>query len=111
MRGGMRGGMNIKTIGGFLMFMFDIVKKDTDFIKKHNDVEVGAKQQFDAVNEYKDVLQQKINDPTFIDNYAVDIGEFEGVDLSSVLWYIDQQKDLNSKLDVEIPEEYIVKTI
>jgi hypothetical protein len=60
----MRGGMDIKTIGGFIAALFAVVKTDTDFIKKNenNNIEFGPEKQFDVVNEYARVLQDKIND-------------------------------------------------
>jgi hypothetical protein len=105
----MRGGMDIKTIGGFIAALFAVVKTDTDFIDKNvnNNIEFGPKEQFDVVNKYADILQEKINDPNFTDK------ELKGFNLPEVLHYIEEKKQehgLDSKvLDVEIPSEYKVE--
>ena len=108
-RSKMRGGMDIKTIGGFIAALFTIVKNDTDFIEKNrnNNIEFGPEKQFDVVNEYAVVLQEKINDPSFKDS------ELKGFNLPEVLHYIEEKKQehgLDSQvLDVEIPSEYKVE--
>ena len=108
-RSNMRGGMDIKTIGGFIAALFAVVKTDTDFIKKNenNNIEFGPEKQFDVVNEYADVLKEKINDPSFKEP------ELKGFNLPEVLQYIEEKKQehgLDSEvLDVEIPSEYKVE--
>uniref|UniRef100_A0A6C0E5Q2 Uncharacterized protein n=1 Tax=viral metagenome TaxID=1070528 RepID=A0A6C0E5Q2_9ZZZZ len=108
-RSKMRGGMDIKTIGGFIAALFAVVKTDTGFIDKNGDtnIEFGPEKQFDVVNEYAGVLEEKINDPSFKDS------ELKGFNLPEVLHYIEEKKQehgLDSKvLDVEIPNEYIVE--
>lgn len=105
----MRGGMDIKTIGGFIAALFAVVKTDTDFIDKNlnNNIEFGPEKQFDVVNEYADVLQEKINEPSFTDS------ELKGFKLPEVLDYIKEKKQehgLDSEvLYVEIPSEYKVE--
>lgn len=110
-RSKMRGGVDIKTIGGFIAALFTIVKNDTDFIKKNenNNIEFGPEKQFDVVNEYADVLQEKINDPSFKDS------ELKSFNLPKVLNYIEEKKStdnidsIDAMLDVEIPSEYKVE--
>jgi len=110
-RSKMRGGMDIKTIGGFIAALFTIVKNDTDFIEKNrnNNIEFGPEKQFDVVNEYAVVLQEKINDPSFKDS------ELKGFNLPEVLHYIEEKKSkdnidsIDAMLDAEIPNEYIVE--
>ena len=105
----MRGGMDIKTIGGFIAALFTIVKNDTDFIEKNrnNNIEFGPEKQFDVVNEYAVVLQEKINDPSFKDS------ELKSFKIPESLHYIKDKKQehgLDSEvLDVEIPSEYKVE--
>ena len=107
----MRGGMDIKTIGGFIAALFAIVKTDTDFIEKNenNNIEFGPEKQFDIVNDYAGVLQEKINDPSFKES------ELKGFDLAEVLQYIEEKKStdnidsIDAILDVEIPSEYKVE--
>ena len=108
----MRGGMDIKTIGGFIAALFALVKTDTDFIEKNgnNNIEFGTENQFKIVNEYEDVLQKKINAPNFKDS------ELKGFIVPDVLDYIRQKKSrdnidsIDAMLDVEIPSEYKVES-
>ena len=106
----MRGGMDIKTIGGFIAALFAVVKNDNAFIKENqnNNIEFGPEKQFDVVNEYADVLQKKINDPSFKEPE-----ELKDFNLAEVLHYIEEKKQehgLDSEvLDVEIPSEYKVE--
>lgn len=110
-RSKMRGGMDIKTIGGFIAALFAVVKTDTDFIEKNvnNNIEFGPEKQFEVVNDYAGVLQERINDPNFTDS------ELKGFKLPEVLQYIEEKKStdnidsIDAMLDVEIPIEYKVE--
>ena len=111
-RSKMRGGMDIKTIGGFIAALFALVKTDTKFIQQNgnNNIEFGPEEQFKVVNKYANVLQEKINDPNFEDS------ELKGFNLPDVLDYIGEKKSkdnidsIDAMLDVEIPSEYKVET-
>jgi hypothetical protein len=107
-RSKMRGGMNMIPLVKVLAALFAVLKTDPSF--KSKDIVYGPKDQLDAIDINREMLQKNINSPTIHEHDGVDIYKLNGLDLNKLIWNVEQEKDLNLILNKPINiEEYKVE--
>jgi hypothetical protein len=104
----MRGGMDTIPLVKVLAALFAVLKTDPSFESKN--IVYGPKDQLDAIDINREMLQKNINSPTIHEHDGVDIDKLNGLDLNKFIWNVEQEKDLNLILNKPINiEEYKVE--
>ena len=104
-RSKMRGGMDTIPLVKVLAALFAVLKTDPSFESKN--IVYGPKDQLDAIDINREILQKNINSPAIHEHDGVDIDKLNGLDLNKFIWNVEQEKDLNLILNKPINiEEY-----
>lgn len=104
-RSKMRGGMSMTPLVKVLAALFAVLKTDPSF--ESENIVYGPKEQLNAIDINREILQKNINSPTIHEHDGVNIDELNGIDLNKFIWNIEQEKDLNLILNKPINiEEY-----
>jgi hypothetical protein len=104
----MRGGMYTIPLVKVLAALFAVLKTDPSFESKN--IVYGPKDQLDAIDINREMLQKNINYPTIHEHDGVDIDKLKGLDLNKFIWNVEQEKELNLILNKPINiEEYKVE--